>query len=143
MFETLAWEKWSSFSQNRYLEEVQKFSKSGSVAQKKAYFEARYKRIASKKAADAKAPPPANNLPEPETSNEPCNTSSVVHEIHNNTSSDELDTNKENSPMIIDEPVGQEEAPNSQLLVDCEDKIELEEVEGEEAELLVMVHPLA
>ena len=62
-----------------------------------------------------------------------------LHEIHNNTSSDELDTNKENSLMIIDEPVGQEEAPNSQLLVDCEDKIELEEMEGEEAELLVMV----
>ena len=89
-----------------------------------------YKRIASKKAvyANAEAPPLANNLPEPETSNEPYNTSS-----------DELDTNKENSPMIIDEPVGQEEAPNSQLLVDCVDKIELEEVEGEEAELLVMV----
>ena len=64
MSETLAWEKWSFFSQNRYLEEVQKFSKSSSVAQKKAYFEARYKRIASKKAAyaDAEAPPPTNNL---------------------------------------------------------------------------------
>ncbi|XP_068665993.1 uncharacterized protein [Aristolochia californica] len=49
--ETLAWEKWSSFSQNRYLEEVEKYSTPGTVAQKKAYFEAHYKRIAAKKAA--------------------------------------------------------------------------------------------
>ncbi|KAG9446348.1 hypothetical protein H6P81_012476 [Aristolochia fimbriata] len=51
MSESLAWEKWSSFSHNRYLEEVEKYSTPGTVAQKKAYFEARYKRIAAKKAA--------------------------------------------------------------------------------------------
>ena len=83
----MAWEKWSPFSRDRYLEEVQKFAKSGFVAEKKAYFEARYKRIASKKAtdadADAEAPPPGNNPPEPETSNE-----------HYNTSSDDFDTVK-------------------------------------------------
>lgn len=49
--ESLAWEKWSSFSQNRYLEEAEKYSKPGSVAEKKAYFEAHYKKIAAKKAA--------------------------------------------------------------------------------------------
>ncbi|KAK2987164.1 hypothetical protein RJ640_030756, partial [Escallonia rubra] len=51
MTEPLDWEKWSSFNHNRYLEEVEKYSKPGSVAAKKAYFEAHYKRIAAKKAA--------------------------------------------------------------------------------------------
>lgn len=47
--DSLSWEKWSSFSSNKYLEEVEKFSAPGSVAQKKAYFEAHYKKIASRK----------------------------------------------------------------------------------------------
>ncbi|WMV28577.1 hypothetical protein MTR67_021962 [Solanum verrucosum] len=47
--DALSWEKWSSFSPNKYLEEVEKCSTPGSVAQKKAYFEAHYKRIAAKK----------------------------------------------------------------------------------------------
>ncbi|XP_038885181.1 protein WVD2-like 7 isoform X2 [Benincasa hispida] len=51
MSESLAWEKWSAFSHNRYQEELEKFSKPGSVAQKKAYFEAHYKRKAAQKAA--------------------------------------------------------------------------------------------
>ncbi|CAM8884396.1 unnamed protein product [Rhodiola kirilowii] len=45
----LSWEKWSSFSQNKYLEEVEKCATPGSVAQKKAFFEARNKLIAVKK----------------------------------------------------------------------------------------------
>lgn len=51
MSESLAWEKWSAFSHNRYQEELERFSKPGSVAQKKAYFEAHYKRKAAQKAA--------------------------------------------------------------------------------------------
>ncbi|GMJ13257.1 hypothetical protein HRI_004994900 [Hibiscus trionum] len=51
MSESLAWEKWSTFSHNRYLEEVEKFSKPGSVAQKKAFFEDHYKRRAAMRAA--------------------------------------------------------------------------------------------
>ncbi|MCD7456941.1 hypothetical protein HAX54_033646 [Datura stramonium] len=51
MSESLAWEKWSSFTHNRYLEEVEKYARPGSVAEKKAYFEAQYKRAAAKKAA--------------------------------------------------------------------------------------------
>lgn len=47
--DALSWEKWSSFSQNKYLEEVEKCSTPGSVAQKKAYFEAHYKKIAARK----------------------------------------------------------------------------------------------
>ncbi|KAL3654148.1 hypothetical protein CASFOL_003829 [Castilleja foliolosa] len=50
--DALSWEKWSSFSPNKYLEEVGNLSTPGSVAQKKAYFEAHYKKIAAKKAED-------------------------------------------------------------------------------------------
>eukprot|EP00252_Welwitschia_mirabilis_P027686 TRINITY_DN956_c0_g1_i4.p1 TRINITY_DN956_c0_g1~~TRINITY_DN956_c0_g1_i4.p1 ORF type:complete len:748 (+),score=228.15 TRINITY_DN956_c0_g1_i4:726-2969(+) len=48
--DTLCWERWSVFSQNRYLEEVEKCSTPGSVAKKAAYFDAHYKRIASERA---------------------------------------------------------------------------------------------
>lgn len=51
MSESLSWEKWSTFSQNRYVEEAERYAKPGSVAQKKAFFEAHYKRIAAQKAA--------------------------------------------------------------------------------------------
>ncbi|KAE8672954.1 putative Formin-like protein 8 [Hibiscus syriacus] len=48
--DSLSWEKWSTFSPNRYLEEVEKCATPGSVAQKKAYFEEHYKKIAARKA---------------------------------------------------------------------------------------------
>jgi hypothetical protein len=49
--ESLTWDdKWSAFPQKRYVEEAEKYSKPGSVAQKKAFFEAHYKRIAAMKA---------------------------------------------------------------------------------------------
>lgn len=48
--DSLSWERWSAFSPNKYLEEVEKCATPGSVAQKKAYFEAHYKRIAARKA---------------------------------------------------------------------------------------------
>lgn len=44
--ESLSWERWSSFSHNRYLEEVEKYSKPGSVTEKKAYFEAHFRKKA-------------------------------------------------------------------------------------------------
>ncbi|KAL4178972.1 hypothetical protein AMTRI_Chr13g84880 [Amborella trichopoda] len=44
--ESLSWERRSSFSHNRYLEEVEKCSKPGSVTEKKAYFEAHFRRKA-------------------------------------------------------------------------------------------------
>lgn len=44
MSEQLDWEKWSTFTHNRYLEDVQKYSRPGSVAEKKAFFEAHYRR---------------------------------------------------------------------------------------------------
>lgn len=48
--DTLSWVKWSAFSQNRYLEEVEKCSTPGSVAKKAAYFDAHYKKIAAQRA---------------------------------------------------------------------------------------------
>lgn len=66
MSESLSWEKWSSFSNNRYVEEAERYSRPGSVAQKKAFFEAHYKRIAAKKAAALleQANAAENNAPE-------------------------------------------------------------------------------
>ncbi|KAE9604806.1 hypothetical protein Lalb_Chr11g0075641 [Lupinus albus] len=51
MSESLDWERWSTFTQKRYVEEAEKYSKPGSVAAKRAYFEAHYKRKAQEKAA--------------------------------------------------------------------------------------------
>lgn len=48
--DSLSWEKFSSFSPNKYLEEVEKCATPGSVAQKKAYFESHYKKIAERRA---------------------------------------------------------------------------------------------
>ncbi|KAF8040077.1 hypothetical protein BT93_B2335 [Corymbia citriodora subsp. variegata] len=48
--DSLSWERWSSFSPNRYMEEVEKCAMPGSVAMKRAYFEAHYKKIAAQKA---------------------------------------------------------------------------------------------
>ncbi|XP_062203492.1 protein WVD2-like 7 isoform X2 [Phragmites australis] len=42
--EPLEWGKWSAFAHNRYLEEASRQSRPGSVAQKKAFFEAHYAR---------------------------------------------------------------------------------------------------
>ncbi|XP_071736422.1 protein WVD2-like 7 [Rutidosis leptorrhynchoides] len=49
MTEPLNWERWSSFSHNRILEDVKKYSIPGAVAEKKAFFEAHYKNFAAKK----------------------------------------------------------------------------------------------
>lgn len=50
--DTLSWEKWSYFSQNKYLEEAGNLSTPGLVAQKKAFFEAHYKKVAAQKAME-------------------------------------------------------------------------------------------
>lgn len=51
--ESLSWERRSSFSHNRYLEEVKKYSRPGSVIEKKAYFEAHFKRKALSREASS------------------------------------------------------------------------------------------
>ncbi|XP_073019062.1 uncharacterized protein [Primulina eburnea] len=51
MTESLSWERWSTFSHKKYVEEAERYAQPGSVAQKKAFFEAHYKRVAAQKAA--------------------------------------------------------------------------------------------
>ncbi|KAL2903500.1 Protein WVD2-like 7 [Bienertia sinuspersici] len=69
MSETLAWEKWSAFSHNRYLEEAAKSSKPGSVAKMKAYFEAHYKKVGVKKQAALEQANDSSRFVEPEVKN--------------------------------------------------------------------------
>ncbi|XP_043706742.1 endochitinase A-like [Telopea speciosissima] len=81
--ESLDWEKWSSFSHNRYLEDVEKYSRPGSVAQKKAYFEAHYKKIAAKKAAALleQENESASNTSQPETQDVAQNDAALVSHL--------------------------------------------------------------
>nr|GEW98457.1 hypothetical protein [Tanacetum cinerariifolium] len=51
--ESLSCENWSGVPQKRYVEEAKSFTQPGSVAQKKAFFEAHYKKIAAQKATAA------------------------------------------------------------------------------------------
>lgn len=53
MTESLSWEKWSTFSHKKYVEEAERYAQPGSVAQKKAFFDAHFKRIAAAKKAAA------------------------------------------------------------------------------------------
>ncbi|KAE9466421.1 hypothetical protein C3L33_01672, partial [Rhododendron williamsianum] len=84
MSESLSWEKWSTFSHKSYVEEAERYAQPGSVAQKKAFFEAHYKSIAAKKAAalleQANA---ANNHAQPEFEQQSADNlmehSNVVH----------------------------------------------------------------
>ncbi|WCJ34845.1 TPX2 (targeting protein for Xklp2) protein family [Euphorbia peplus] len=55
--EALSWEKYSAFTNNTLLEEIEKFMESGLVAQKKAYFERHYRKTRSPKALEETAPP--------------------------------------------------------------------------------------
>lgn len=63
MSESLAWEKFSTFSHNRYLEEAEKFVKPGTVAEKKSFFEAHFKkRAAMREATSAGEAKPAASV---------------------------------------------------------------------------------
>ncbi|KAL5760054.1 hypothetical protein ACOSQ2_018892 [Xanthoceras sorbifolium] len=125
MSESLAWEKWSTFSHNRYLEEVERFSKPGSVAEKKAYFEAQYKRKAAMKAAELaeEANASSNVVPELKTTSDIHNDSPmdansayanthVVNDeqkqeyMHNNSDNDvpnNMESANTSSHVVIDE----------------------------------------
>lgn len=72
--DALSWEKWSSFSPNKYLDEAGSLSTPGSVAQKKAYFEAQHKKMATKKSEQFEQenpvePPVASSQDEPTINN--------------------------------------------------------------------------
>ncbi|XP_010528194.1 PREDICTED: protein WVD2-like 7 isoform X2 [Tarenaya hassleriana] len=72
--ESLEWGKWSSFSHKKYVEEAEKYSRPGSVAQKKAFFEAHYKRIADAKKATASA---TNESPDQQSESTKQNTTEI------------------------------------------------------------------
>ncbi|KAL2546955.1 hypothetical protein Fot_16188 [Forsythia ovata] len=106
--DSLSWEKWSSFSPNKYLEEVENISTPGSVAQKKAYFEAHYKKIAARKAEQLEEENPMD--PISQTPDEPI---SEDH-VENSTSIDtELGVcNGEKSAEVVDNVTTVDEARN-------------------------------
>ncbi|OIV97490.1 hypothetical protein TanjilG_11014 [Lupinus angustifolius] len=81
--ESMDWERWSTFTHKRYVEEAEKYSKPGSVAAKKAYFEAHYKRKAQEKAAalTEEANAQANGTSDSETQEENCNDTSVEKKL--------------------------------------------------------------
>ncbi|KAM0016648.1 putative protein WVD2-like 7 [Helianthus debilis subsp. tardiflorus] len=85
MNEPLDWERWSSFSHNRIREDVQKHSRPGAVAEKKAFFEAYFNRFASKKSAKP-----------PKKENRPPNYSPQTH-----VSPVTISNNKENQPPTV------------------------------------------
>lgn len=53
MSESLGCEKWSHVCKKRYVEEAKSYTQPGSVAEKKAFFDAYYMKIAAQKAAAA------------------------------------------------------------------------------------------
>ncbi|KAG4989970.1 hypothetical protein JHK84_032524 [Glycine max] len=110
MTESLDWEKWSTFSHNRYVEEAEKYSKPGSVAAKKAYFEAHYKRKAAERAAAViqEANAQANGTFEAQ-----------VHEGNCADSSSETSSNVENTVAANEQP--DNETVNYQV-VECADR---------------------
>ncbi|KAJ0230504.1 Transcriptional regulator ATRX-like protein [Hirschfeldia incana] len=111
MSENLEWGKWSTFSHKKYVEEAEKYSRPGSVAQKKAFFEAHYKRIAeAKKAA---------------TEEQPTVTPAEVL-LH------ALETQPPLSLLPEEEPVEREEVP----LVDVDDSLEEKKKQDEEEVVL-------
>ncbi|CAL5349748.1 unnamed protein product [Camellia sinensis] len=107
MLESLAWEKWPCFSNNRFLEEAKKSSKLGLAAQRKAYFEALYKRNAAKKAGDS-SNPASNDLSEPNVMEE---TAQTLQEFQLGASVNGLSVHSSATP--------QEERRRSRAVDDC------------------------
>ncbi|VVA17863.1 PREDICTED: WVD2 [Prunus dulcis] len=110
--ESLAWERWSTFSHNRYVEEAERYSRPGSVAQKKAFFEAHYKKVAAQRAAalleqanaNAAAAVASDNAPEPKSESQDLKTVVPTSEVVVN-----KQVEKEEE-KVVEEPTKKEEA---------------------------------
>lgn len=95
--ESLDWGKWSSFCQKRHLEEIEKCSTPGSVAQKAAYFEAHYKKKAAAARRSASSLEQANvSAPSNDEGNDGncescCNLKPVSEEFSTEVSPDDVD----------------------------------------------------
>ncbi|KAL2515605.1 uncharacterized protein Fot_29576 [Forsythia ovata] len=102
MLESLSWEKWSTFSHKKYDEEVERYSQPASVAQKKAFFEAHYKRITAQKVAALLEQ--ANSVDEQKISD------ATVHD-HNedveNVESNEVESDKVDQKTPVTEKYGE------------------------------------
>lgn len=134
MTENLEWGKWSSFSHKKYVEEAEKYSRPGSVAQKKAFFEAHYKRIAeAKKAATEEQPTvtPAEVLLHTLETQPPLNLQQgeesgrkSIHQVDDVVVSD-------NKPVVVDDSTDEleEKEKENGLIGDNDDKEEKQEEE--------------
>ncbi|KAL3649845.1 hypothetical protein CASFOL_006248 [Castilleja foliolosa] len=92
--DSLDWEKWSAFTQNRYLEEAERYSKPGSVAEKKAYFEAHFKRRRAAALLEQQKAAANNDMSETNTENKVYNNpSSNLDPVIENTKDDEVQIN--------------------------------------------------
>jgi len=99
--ESLSWERRSSFSHNRYLEEVEKYARPGSVTEKKAYFEAHFRRKALLRQAEKEGSPSENGSYESTTYEENndrnwCPEEESQH-IHQNSDACHFDESSEDS----------------------------------------------
>ncbi|KAJ9563897.1 hypothetical protein OSB04_009057 [Centaurea solstitialis] len=99
MTEPLDWERWSTFSHNRTLEDVQKHSRPGVVAEKKAFFEAHYKKIAAKKAT--KSPKKENKAPNYSPKTNPTSPIKNSDPKRSNSHPDIDDTGGNQSPTLV------------------------------------------
>lgn len=101
------WDKWSNLSHKRYVEEAANYSKPGSVAQKKAFFEDYYKKkalLAKENAAAAAAAALASTSSQKESPNLPNNELVSVVEIQIEAITDPSVTVTEASENIKIEP---------------------------------------
>uniref|UniRef100_A0A1J3FAZ9 Protein WVD2-like 7 n=1 Tax=Noccaea caerulescens TaxID=107243 RepID=A0A1J3FAZ9_NOCCA len=106
MTENLEWGKWSSFSHKKYVEEAEKYSRPGSVAQKKAFFEAHYKRIAeAKKAATQEQPTvtPAEVLLHALETQPPLNIIQDEDTARKSIRIDHVVVDSDNKPVLVDD----------------------------------------
>ncbi|KAJ0037519.1 hypothetical protein Pint_22252 [Pistacia integerrima] len=101
--EPLSWERRSSFSHNRYLEEVEKCSKPGSVIEKKAYFEAHFKR----KALLLQGSSECQNANEDETGENDVFENEGCRDGYENVTEEDLNGNEESHNYHFDENVSE------------------------------------
>ncbi|KAL8130716.1 hypothetical protein V2J09_019871 [Rumex salicifolius] len=86
--ESLSWEKWSTFNRNRYVEEAEKYSRPGSVKQKKAFLEAHFKKMTTLSDAPAASPDHSNLIQQAPT--QPNVDDTAVANDHNELPSEQL-----------------------------------------------------
>ncbi|OMO57289.1 hypothetical protein CCACVL1_25856 [Corchorus capsularis] len=119
--DSLSWEKWSTFSPNKYLEEVGKCATPGSVAKKKAYFEEHYKKIAARKAelqAQAQA----------QDQEKPLNLDNLYHGgdllgKSNDQCSDEVDEQETNLVTQVNETRFDEPYEEPEIAMECQNSL--------------------